>query len=106
MRVPLINVLLGGAYGTGQRCSLKYTRAIIDAIHSGELHKISTQKMPVFGFEVPASCPNVPENILMPRKSWANAEAYDAQLNKLANMFLNNFKNYASAAILAAGPKL
>jgi len=99
----------GGAYGTGSRCSLKYTRAIIDAIHSGELHTIPTQKMDVFGLEVPLSCPNVPEKILLPRNAWADTGAYDAQLKKLADMFVDNYKKYepqSSAAVIAAGPKL
>lgn len=99
----------GGAYGQGARCSLKYTRAIIDAIHSGELHKIETTPMPVFGLQVPVRCPNVPENILMPRNTWASTDAYDAQLRKLADMFIENFKKYeakSSAEVLAAGPKV
>lgn len=99
----------GGAYGVGSRCSLKYTRAIVDAIHSGELHNIPTTKMPVFGLEVPNTCPGVPEKILMPRNTWAQAGQYDAQLNKLAGMFVENFKKYESkstAAVINAGPKL
>jgi len=99
----------GGAYGTGSRCSLKYTRAIVDAIHSGELHKIDTDVMPVFGLKVPKSCPGVPENILMPRNAWKSGDAYDAQLRKLADMFTDNFKKYESQstdAVKTAGPVL
>jgi phosphoenolpyruvate carboxykinase (ATP) len=99
----------GGAYGTGSRCSLKYTRAIIDAIHSGALHKIPTTQMPVFGLEVPVSCPGVPENILMPKNTWANKTNYDAQLTKLAGMFIENFKKYEAQSpkeVVQAGPQV
>ncbi|MCG8585462.1 MAG: phosphoenolpyruvate carboxykinase (ATP), partial [Pirellulales bacterium] len=56
----------GGAYGVGQRISLKYTRAIIDAIHSGELADAPTATDPIFGLEVPTQCPHVPRKILVP----------------------------------------
>jgi len=42
----------GGAYGTGHRVSLKHTRAIVDAIHSGELEEAATAKSPVFHLQV------------------------------------------------------
>jgi len=99
----------GGPYGIGSRCSLKYTRAIIDAIHSGELKDIPTTKMPVFGLDVPVKCPGVPESILMPRNTWPNPTNYDAQLAKLAHMFTENFKKYEAqspAEVVQAGPKV
>jgi phosphoenolpyruvate carboxykinase (ATP) len=98
----------GGPYGVGSRCSLKYTRAIIDAIHSGELHGVPTQKMPVFGLEVPVKCPGVPDQILMPRATWPSPTNYDAQLTKLAGMFTENFKKYEAQtpkAVVQAGPR-
>lgn len=99
----------GGAYGTGSRMSLKYTRAIIDAIHDGSLTDAPTVTDPVFGLEVPTECHNVPGEILVPKKTWADKSAFDATAAKLAGLFVENFKHYesdASEAIKAAGPKL
>jgi phosphoenolpyruvate carboxykinase (ATP) len=107
-RVWLVNTgWAGGAYGTGKRISLKYTRALIDAIHSGALAKTKTQRDPIFGFDVVTACPNVPSEILVPRNAWADKSAYDATAKKLAGLFRDNFKTYeagASAEVNAAGP--
>jgi len=104
----LINTgLTGGPYGTGERMSLKYTRAIIDAIHDGSLADAPTETDPVFGFEVPTKCPNVPDEILRPRDTWSDPDAYDAARNKLAKRFADNFKKFeegASEEIKQAGP--
>jgi len=99
----------GGAYGTGSRIKLKYTRAIIDAIHSGALANVATQVDPVFGLTVPTSCPEVPSEILLPRNTWADKAAYDDKAKKVASLFRENFKKYeaqASAEVRAGGPKL
>jgi len=98
----------GGKYGVGKRMSLKYTRSIIDAIHSGELEKVPTKKLPVFGLEIPTSCSGVPTEILNPIDTWTNKEDYKATLLQLAKGFQENFKKYedkASAKIKDAGPK-
>jgi phosphoenolpyruvate carboxykinase (ATP) len=97
----------GGAYGTGARMKLKLTRAIINAIHSGELAAVETRTDPVFGFAVPTSCPGVPAQILTPRSTWADQASYVATAHKLAGLFRNNFEKYAdraSAEVKAAGP--
>jgi phosphoenolpyruvate carboxykinase (ATP) len=99
----------GGAYGTGSRIKLKYTRAIIDAIHSGALSNVETVADPVFGFGVPTSCPDVPSEILAPRNTWADKAIYDEKAKKLGQLFRENFKKYeaqASAEVRAAGPKV
>jgi len=99
----------GGAYGVGTRIKLAYSRAIIDAIHSGELIKAPTVKDPVFGFEVPTGCPGVPAEVLQPRTSWQDPGAYDRQAERLARLFHDNFAKYedqASKEITAAGPCL
>ncbi|MDX1741741.1 MAG: phosphoenolpyruvate carboxykinase (ATP), partial [Rhodothermales bacterium] len=88
----------GGPYGVGSRISLKYTRAIIDAIHSGELAKVDTLEEPIFGMAVPASCPGVPSEILMPRNTWRDKDAYDQAASKLATLFDKNFENFESGA--------
>ncbi|NUP10140.1 MAG: phosphoenolpyruvate carboxykinase (ATP) [Polyangiaceae bacterium] len=99
----------GGPYGVGSRMKLKYTRAIIDAIHSGELAKVPTQEDPIFGVAVPTSCPNVPSEILVPKNTWADKAAYDTTAKKLAALFADNFKKYADQAsegVRKAGPRL
>jgi phosphoenolpyruvate carboxykinase (ATP) len=106
----LINTgLTGGAYGTGERMSLKVTRAIIDAIHDGSLADVPTETDPVFGFEVPTECPGVPDEILQPRNTWDDPAAYDEAREKLAKRFAENFKKFeegASEEIKQAGPSV
>jgi phosphoenolpyruvate carboxykinase (ATP) len=107
-RVWLVNTgWSGGAYGAGKRISLKNTRAILDAVHSGALAKANTQRDPVFGFDVVTECPGVPAEILVPRNAWADQAAYDATAKKLAGLFRENFKTYEAGAngeVRAAGP--
>ncbi|MEO0422988.1 MAG: phosphoenolpyruvate carboxykinase (ATP) [Pseudomonadota bacterium] len=98
-----------GAYGVGHRMSIKHTRAIIDGIHSGELSSAPTQTDPVFGFDVPTQCEGVPAEVLIPRNTWADGNAYDAQARRLARLFVENFAQFeseASEAVLAAGPRI
>lgn len=97
----------GGAYGTGQRIKLAYTRAMVAAALKGQLEKLSYKHDTIFGFTIPESCPGVPEQILDPRTTWENKEAYDEQAKELAARFIQNFKKYASLAdpeILSASP--
>ncbi|HEY0992253.1 MAG TPA: phosphoenolpyruvate carboxykinase (ATP) [Kofleriaceae bacterium] len=99
----------GGSYGVGSRIKLKYTRAIIDAIHSGALADVPTQIDPVFGLAVPTECPEVPTEMLQPRNTWADKAGYDEKARKVASLFRENFKKYegqASAEVRAGGPKL
>ena len=99
----------GGGYGTGKRMSLKYTRAILDAIHDGSLVKAPTYTDPVFGFAVPTACNNVPAEILNPKNTWADKGAYDHKQKDLAARFAKNFQKYADKAnekIRAAAPRI
>jgi len=96
---------VGGA--AGRRCPLKYTRAIVDAIHSGELAKAEFAVDPVFRLSYPTSCPNVPPELLDPSSSWADKDAFSATQAELAQLFRNNFEKYAAQAtaeVLAQGP--
>ena len=98
----------GGSYGTGERISLKYTRAMITAILNGELEGVDYAKHAIFGLQMPTTCPNVASEILNPRNTWENKAAYDSKANELANSFNKNFEQfaeYANAEILAAAPK-
>ncbi|MDJ0625208.1 MAG: phosphoenolpyruvate carboxykinase (ATP) [Candidatus Caenarcaniphilales bacterium] len=99
----------GGSYGVGNRFSLKYTRAIITAALNGSLDKVDYVEDPVFGFQVPTHCPNVPEEILIPKKTWQDKSAYDETLQKLAIQFNKNFeqfKDQATKEVIEAGPKV
>jgi phosphoenolpyruvate carboxykinase (ATP) len=98
----------GGPYGTGNRISLKHTRAIIDAIHDGSLATAATVAEPRFGLAVPTSCRGVPPEILLPRQTWKNAAAYDATAEKLTGLFRENFAHFAdraTAEVRQAGPQ-
>jgi len=112
---PEVNVWLintgwsGGVYGTGKRISLKYTRSIITAAMNGKLSGINYAPHPVFGILIPESCPEVPSEILDPRNTWSDKEAYDKKAQELAALFVKNFEKYASQAndeILSAAPKV
>ncbi len=97
----------GGSYGVGRRMSLSATRAIVDAIHNGSLAEAPSVEDPNFGFQVPTACEGVPSEILQPRETWDDPQAYDATALKLAKLFHDNFERYAgqsSSAIAAAGP--
>jgi phosphoenolpyruvate carboxykinase (ATP) len=99
----------GGPHGVGSRISLKYTRAIIDAIHDGSLDNVRFEEDPLFGLAVPTSCANVPAEILWPKNTWADKAAFDRQARKLAELFIRNFEAYkdgSSQAIIDAGPHL
>jgi phosphoenolpyruvate carboxykinase (ATP) len=84
----------GGAYGTGSRMPIRSTRTLLTAALDGTLNAGQFRKDPHFGFEVPVSCPNVADVLLDPRKTWSVNEEYDAQAQKLVNMFADNFAQY------------
>ena len=100
---------VGGAYGTGERIRLRYTRALLHAALSGELAESEFYTDPIFGFEIPLTAPKVPSDILIPRNDWEEGEAYDAAAQSLAKMFQQNFEKFAadtSEEICAAGPRV
>ena len=99
----------GGAYGEGKRMKLGYTRAMITAALQGQLDNVEYTTHDVFGLAMPDSCPEVPDNLLNPRNTWADKDAYDRKAAELAQKFNDNFKTFeaqASEAILAAAPKV
>ncbi len=99
----------GGAYGTGGRIKLSYTRAMITAALDGELDTVEYEAHPVFGIMMPKECPGVPSEILNPRNTWANKNDYDKKAKELGEQFIKNFSKYASAAgkeTLSAAPKI
>eukprot|EP00126_Sphaerothecum_destruens_P015765 Sdes_comp9809_c0_seq1m1340 len=97
----------GGAYGVGSRMKLKYSRAMIDAIHSGELMSAKYENFGVFNLKIPLACSNVPSEVLNPEKAWSDKNQYRSTLLKLAGLFKDNFSKYsdkATAEVIAAGP--
>ncbi len=97
----------GGSFGTGSRIKLAYTRAIIDAIHSGELARVDTTIESSFGLEVPLRCPGVPDAILQPKNTWSSSTDYQRTADKLIALFHENFAKYsefASEEVRSAGP--
>lgn len=110
VKVWLINTgWTGGPFGTGKRMKLKYTRAMITAALSGELDNTKYNEHPIFNLQMPASCPNVPDQLLNPKNTWASGDSYDEQANSLAIAFNKNFEQYAgfcSIDIINAAPNV
>lgn len=99
----------GGEYGVGERMSLKYTRRMVNAALSGELDDVEFVEDPIFGLMIPTQVPGVPSELLTPRQTWSDPEAYDTKAVALAGMFKANFAQFADQAnedILAGGPKV
>ena len=100
----------GGKYGVGERMPLHITRKIVDYILDGTLDKGEFDVLPVFNFNIPKSLPDIPQGILNPRDAWADKEAYDETLKKLARMFIEHFETFITtdegAKLLTAGPQL
>lgn len=99
----------GGPYGVGSRIKLKYTRAIIDAIHNGSFEGIEMMTEKHFGLQVPTVCPGVPSEILNPKYTWEDKQAYDQTMDKLVGLFQANFQQFQALVnpeIIEAGPVL
>jgi len=99
----------GGKYGTGKRCPLKVTRAIVDAVHSGELAKAEYENFPVFGLSIPTAIQGVPREILNPSLAWSDKGAFERELRKLGGMFQKAFALYeqdVEQKVRLAGPHL
>jgi phosphoenolpyruvate carboxykinase (ATP) len=98
----------GGPHGVGDRMKLSITRAIIDAIHDGTLAQAHFSHEPFFGLAIPHAVNSVPSHVLDPKKTWSDPAAYDAKAEKLAGLFIDNFRTYesgASEAVVQAGPR-
>ena len=108
VNVWLINTgWTGGGYGVGNRMKLSSTRAMITAALNNELDNVEFVQHPIFGLDMPTTCPNVPTEVLNPRGTWSDATAYDAKANELAASFKKNFaqfEEYANEEIMNGGP--
>lgn len=99
----------GGAYGIGTRMKLRYTRAMINAALNGQLTDFMHDDQSAFGLAIPTTCPDVPQEVLNPRNTWADKTAFAKQEKFLAEAFIANFKRYedqADAETKAAAPTL
>jgi phosphoenolpyruvate carboxykinase (ATP) len=98
----------GGPYGVGHRMIISETRDMVHAALDGRLTGVPTRTDPVFGVEVPVAVPGVPTEVLTPRGTWPDGDAYDAQARRLAGMFAKNFSRFAGRVtpqVAAAGPR-
>ncbi|MCP4223891.1 MAG: phosphoenolpyruvate carboxykinase (ATP), partial [Actinomycetia bacterium] len=94
----------GGPHGEGQRMSLKATRALLDGALDGELDSVELEKHPILGLKMPTTCPGVDSEILNPRDTWDDPEAYDKAAIRLREMFRANYRDqgYADWGIASA----
>jgi len=98
----------GGAYGVGSRIKLKYTRAIIDAIHRGQLETARTEWDNTFGLAEVVECPDLPTEVLSPRRAWKNEGDYHQAAARLAELFIRNFQKFTDkipASVAVSGPR-
>ncbi len=109
-RVWMLNTgWTGGPFGVGERISIPYTRAMLNAALAGELDNVEYSEDPVFGVLIPEAVPGVPAEVLTPKKTWADPDAFDAKARQLAAMFRDNFYQYAEGvddAVLKSGPSV
>ena len=97
----------GGPFGVGKRMDIDHTRAMVSAATHGELDDVPTKTHDVFNLDVPLECPGVPSEVLDPRSTWADPDAYDEKARELAQMFIKNFERFVehvSEETLKAGP--
>jgi phosphoenolpyruvate carboxykinase (ATP) len=100
---------VGGPYGIGKRISIRHTRNLLNAALTGKLANVEYYQDPVFGFEVPKTCPDVPESVLEPWSSWPGREEYDKRYKDLASRFIQNFAKFTDGTpqeVIDAGPKI
>jgi phosphoenolpyruvate carboxykinase (ATP) len=100
---------VGGRYGIGKRISIKYTRGILNAALDGKLENVEYYKDPVFGFDVPKSCPEVPDSVMYPASSWSDQNAYMTAYRDLASRFIDNFRKFEAGTpreVAQAGPRI
>jgi phosphoenolpyruvate carboxykinase (ATP) len=100
---------VGGPYGVGKRISIRHTRALLDAALDGQLQQVEYRRDPLFGFEVPLTCPGVPDHVLTPEAAWPDARAYRQKYRQLGSRYVENFRKFAddcSEEVRACDPNL
>jgi phosphoenolpyruvate carboxykinase (ATP) len=99
---------VGGKFGVGKRISIRHTRNMLNAALDGKLDDVQYRKDKIFGFEVPVTCPDVPDDVLEPSLAWGNKEEYWMKYDALASRYIENFKLFSSGCpqeVVKAGPK-
>ena len=107
--VFLINTgWMWGPYGVGRRIPIDLTRKMVTAALEGSLEKVDYRHDMLLNLDVPVDCCGVPKEMMVPRETWNDKDAYDTAALKLARMFVQNFKKFGDAAqnVVAAGPKV
>lgn len=100
---------VGGKYGVGSRISIKHTRNVLNAALNGKLDDVKFRVDPIFGFEIPETCPEVPAEVLNPMKSWADENEYMTSYKGLAQKYIENFAKFEEGvtnSVIEAGPKV
>ena len=100
---------VGGPYGVGKRISIRHTRNLLNAVLNGKLDDVKYKTDPVFGFEVPTECPDVPAEVLDPSISWGDKKEYNRRYKDLAMRFQQNFAKFEDQTpkeVIEAGPKI
>lgn len=99
---------VGGKFGVGKRISIRHTRNLLNAALEGKLDKVEYRKDKLFGFDVPLSCPDVPEDVLEPATSWGSKDEYWRSYDALASRYIENFKKFSDGCpqdVVDSGPK-
>ena len=97
----------GGPYGVGERMDIHHTRAMLNAALFGELDDVAMEVDPIFQVAIPKHCPGIPDEVLQPASAWPDAEAYQVKARELAQLFQDNFRQFADETdpdIRNAGP--
>ena len=100
---------VGGPYGIGKRISIRYTRRILNAALDGELDQVEYITDPIFGFQVPKTCPDIPDHVLDPASSWSSQDDYIKRYRSLASRFIDNFRKFedqATEEVKRVGPRI
>ena len=108
-RVYLVNTgWSGGPYGVGNRMKISYTRAMVTAAIDGTIENTEFVADPIFGLNIPTQIEGVPAEVLNPKNTWEDKEAYDRYAQDLANRFVENFNKFShvSDEIKSAAPQV
>ena len=92
----------------GKRISIHHTRNLLNAALDGKLADVGYRKDRLFGFGVPTSCPDVPQDVLDPANTWGSKDDYWKTYDGIAARYIENFKLFSSGCpdeVRAAGPK-
>jgi phosphoenolpyruvate carboxykinase (ATP) len=108
-KVWLVNTgWVGGKFGVGKRISIRHTRNMLNAVLDGALDNVEFRKDKIFNFDIPLTCPNVPDDVLDPSNAWGNKNEYWMKYDALASRYIENFKIFIQGCpeeIVNAGPK-